>query len=173
MDFLLKQKDEFKCYTYENERYEQMSQKFDSEKYILVQIAFLFDVHAPFNKFLVAFQGDRPLIHIIFTELKKINVAIMKCFISNDVINGKSTKALLYLDVKNKNTHLPLEKIEIGAKTDRLLKVLSPYDQKKGEKENVPILHSNSEAASKKTSLGRCSSFQCSLFASRCKNTGK
>lgn len=67
MDFLLKQKDEFKCYTYENERYEQMSQKFDSEKHILVQIAFLFDVHAPFNKFLVAFQGDRPLIHIIFT----------------------------------------------------------------------------------------------------------
>ena len=134
MDFLLKQKDEFKCYTYENERYEQMSQKFDSEKHILVQIVFLFDVHAPFNKFLVAFQGDRPLIHIIFTEPKKINVAIMKCFISNDVINGKSTKALLYLDVKNKNTHLPLEKIEIGAKTDRLLKVLSPYDQKKRRK---------------------------------------
>ena len=131
MDFLPKQKDEFKRYTCKNERYGRISQKFNSEKRILAQIAFLVDVHAPFNKFLVAFQGDRPLIHVMFTELKKVLVAIMKRFINNDEINGKSAKALLKLDVKNKDIHLPLENIEIGAKTDRLLKGLSPYDKKK------------------------------------------
>ena len=136
MDFLPKQKDEFKHYTWKNERYGQISQKFKSEKHILVQIAFLVDVHAPFNKFLAESQGDDPQIHVIFTELKKNLVAIMKHFINYDEINGQSASAMLNLDVKNKDIHLPLEKIETGVKTDSLLKLLSPYDQKK-EKEKT------------------------------------
>ena len=37
----------------------------------------------------------------------------------------------LQLDVaKKKAIYLPLEKIEVGAKTERLLKNLSPFDQK-------------------------------------------
>ena len=30
-----------------------------------------------------------------------------------------------------KEMHLPLEKVEVGAKTERLLKALSPFEQKK------------------------------------------
>ena len=44
---------------------------------------------------------------------------------------------MLQLDVaKKKDIHFLLEKIEVGAKTERLLKNLSPFDQKK-EKEKM------------------------------------
>ena len=73
-----------------NEIYGQISQELNSEKCLLVQIAFLADVHVPFNKFRVGFLGDGPLIYVMFT---KILVTIMKRFINNDEIYGKSAKA--------------------------------------------------------------------------------
>ena len=72
----------------------------------------------------------------MFNELKKLLVTVMKRFIKSEVIEGKSGKSLLKLDVGKKEIYLPLEEIEIDAKTTRLLKQLSPFDQKQ-EKEKM------------------------------------
>ena len=57
----------------------------------------------------------------------------MKHFINNDEIKDKSAKALSNLDQRTRIFPC-LENVEIGAKTGRLLKVLSAYDQKKKNK---------------------------------------
>ena len=96
-----------------------------------VEMAFLINSSSPYDKLLLWFQTEGPLIHVMFNELKKLLVTVMKRFIKSKVIEGKSGNSLLKLDVGKKEIYLPLEEIEIGAKTTRLLKQLSPFDQKK------------------------------------------
>ena len=112
-EFIPSQKDEFKRYTSKNERYGRIIQKFkEEEKQILVQMAFVINVSSPYNTFLLSFQGDGPLIHLMFSELKKLLVTVMKRYIQADEITGKSAKALLKIDVeKKKEIYLPLEKM--------------------------------------------------------------
>ena len=89
-EFLPSQKDEFKRYTSKNERYGRIIQKFkEEEKRILVQMAFVVHVSAPSNTFLLSFPGEGPLIHLLFSELKKLLVTIMKRYIQADEITGK------------------------------------------------------------------------------------
>ena len=135
IDFLPKQ-EEFKTYTFKNERYNRICQKLHNEKKMLVEMAFLINSSSPYDKLLLWFQTEGPLIHVMFNEFKKLLVTVMKRFIKSEVIEGKSGKSLLKLDVGKKEIYCPLEEIEIGAKTTRLLKQLSPFDQKK-EKEKM------------------------------------
>ena len=96
------------------------------ENRILVQMDLLIEVTAQYIKFLLWFMSESPLIHLLLTELKNLPVCILKRFVISHKIDGKSEKSLLQLDlVKEKEIHLPLEKIEVGEKTERLLKKLS------------------------------------------------
>ena len=112
-------------------------------------------------------------IHVMFIELKKIFVAIVKCFIKNDEINGKSAKALLNLDVKFSDIHLLLEKIEIAAKTGRLLKVLSPYNHKKEKERMLQFYVATVKQPQRRLPLEDVLPFKFNLLAFRCKGTGK
>ena len=111
-------------------------------------------------------------IHEMFTELMKIFVAIVKCFINNDEINGKSAKALLNLDVKFKDIHLQFKNIEIGAKSDRLLKVLSPHNHKKEKEKMLQFYIAAVKQPQRRLPLEDFL-FNAVFFASRCKDTGK
>jgi len=96
------------------------------ENRILVQMDLLIEVTAQYIKFLLWFMSESPLIHLLLTELKNLPVCILKRFVISHKIDEESGKSLLQLDVaKKKEIHLPLEKIEVGEKTDRLLKKLS------------------------------------------------
>ena len=137
LEYLPSMKTEFKNYTSKNERYQKIVEKLKISQRMLVQMAFVIDVSKPYYKFLLRFQGEGPLIHIMFSELKKVLLAVMRRFMKSEELNGKSAKSLLKMDPKKEEFHLPLEKIEVGAKTERLLQKLSPFEQKK-EREKMP-----------------------------------
>jgi len=105
-NFRPSQKEEFKSYTSRNERYDFIMGIFDP-----CSNRFCHDVSVPYNKFHLWFQGDSPLIHLLFTYLKKLLVCILKRFVISREIDEESEKSMLQLDVaKKKETHLPLEK---------------------------------------------------------------
>ena len=60
-------------------------------------MAFVVNVSASYNTFLLSFLGEGPLIHLMFSELKKLLVTTMERYIQADGITGKSAKALLEL----------------------------------------------------------------------------
>ena len=74
----------------------------------------------------------------------------MKRFIKNDEINGKSAKTFLNLDVKHKEIHLSLEKMKFVQKLTDWWIFYVLIIKRRRERENAPILRSNSEVASKK-----------------------
>ena len=135
LEYLPSMKTEFQNYTSKNEMYQKIVEKFKISQRMLVQMVFVIDVRKPYYKFLLRFQGKGPLIHIMFSELKKVLLAVMRRFNSEE-LNGKSAKSLLKMDPNKNEFHLPLEKIEVGAKTERLLQKLNPFEQKK-EKEKM------------------------------------
>ena len=57
----------------------------------------------------------------------------MKRFLKGKIIDGLSGKKLQKFDVTKKENQLG-DKLEIGAKTEHLLKNLSPFDQKSSGK---------------------------------------
>ena len=76
------------------------------------------------------FQSEGPLVQIIYKAMKDLQKMVMKRFLKAKVIDGLSGKELRKVDVTKKENHLG-DKLETGAKTERLLKNLSPFEQKK------------------------------------------
>ena len=68
--------------------------------------------------------------------MKYLVSTLMLRFLKPDVVNDLNGKDLQKLDVSKPSNQLEIEKIEVGAKTKRLLKDLTPYDQRK-EKEKM------------------------------------
>ena len=101
------------------------------EKFLKVQLAFVVDVASPFVRFLTLFQSEAPLIHILHDELKLLLSMLMKCFLKREAVDSLSGKQLLSVNVKDSNLQLNEAQMVIGAKTERLLKKLSPFDQKR------------------------------------------
>ena len=130
MDYLPSQKD-FSNSTERNKRYQQIKGEFLKEKFVLVQMAFVIDVASPFTKFLLLFQSEEPLVHILFNEMKALLLTMMKRFLKAEVVDKLSGRELLSVDVKEKENQLEEGKMVVGAKTERLLKKLSPFDEKR------------------------------------------
>ena len=103
---------------------------FRKEKFTLVQHALAIDVSVPFVNFLTVLQSEGPLVPIIYKAMKDLLKIVMKRFLKAKVIDGLSGKELQKVDVTKKENQLG-DKLEIGAKTGRLLKNLSPIEQKK------------------------------------------
>ena len=76
------------------------------------------------------FQSEGPLVHIICKAMKDLLKIVMKRFLKGKIIDGLSGKKLQKSDVTKKENQLG-DKLEIGAKTERLLKNLNPFEQKK------------------------------------------
>ena len=76
------------------------------------------------------FQSEGPLVHIICKTMKDLLKIVMKRFLKGKIIDGLSGKKLQKSDVTKKENQLG-DKLEIGAKTERLLKNLNPFEQKK------------------------------------------
>ena len=129
MEFLTSKKD-FEKTTQQNPRYQRIAAFFRKEKFTLVQLAFTIDVSVPFVNFLTVFQSEGPLVHIIYKAMKDLLKIVMKRFLKAKVIDGLSGKELQKVDVTKKENQLN-DKLEIGAKTECLLKNLSPFGQKK------------------------------------------
>ena len=94
-------------------------------------MAFVIDVPSPFTKFLLQFQSEEPLVHIIFYEMKALLLTTMKRFLKAEVVDKLSGRELLLVDVKEKENQLEEGKMIVGAKTERPLKKLSPFDEKR------------------------------------------
>ena len=88
------------------------------------------DVSVPFVNFLTVFQSDEPLVPIIYKAMKDLLKIVMKTFLKAKVIDRLSGKVLQKADVTKKENQLS-DKLEIGAKTERHLKNLSLFEQKK------------------------------------------
>ena len=100
------------------------------EKFTLVQLVFTIDVSVPFVNFLTVFQSEGPPVHIIYKAMNDLLKIVMKRFLKAKVIDGLSGKELQKVDVTKKENQLG-DKLEIGVKTERLLKNLSPPLNKK------------------------------------------
>ena len=135
MEFLTSKKD-FEKTTRQNPRYQRIAAIFRKEKFTRVQLAFTIDVSVPFVNFLTVFKIERSLVHIIYKAMKDLLTIVMKRFLKAKVIDGLSGKELRKVDVTKKENHLG-DKLETGAKTERLLKNLSPFEQKKGAGSHV------------------------------------
>ena len=98
------------------------------EKFLKVQLASVVDVASPFDRFLTLFQSEAPLIHILQYELKLLLSTLMKRFLKRNAVDSLSGKQLLSVNVKDSNLQLNEAQMVIGAKTERLLKKLSPFD---------------------------------------------
>ena len=69
--------------------------------------------------------------------MKDLLKIVMKRFLkAKRIIDGLSQKELQEVDVTKKENQLG-DKLETGAKTERLLKNLSPFEQKKGAGSHV------------------------------------
>ena len=79
------------------------------------------------------FQSEGPLVHIIYKAIKDLLKIVMKRFLKGKIIDGLSRKKLQKFDVTKKENQLG-DKLEIGAKTEHLLKNLSPFDRKSSGK---------------------------------------
>ena len=78
------------------------------------------------------FQSEGPFVHIIYKTMKDLLKMVMKRFLKAEVIDGLSGKELQNF-VKKKENQLG-DKLGIGAKTERLLKNLSPSNKKRSRK---------------------------------------
>ena len=122
---------QFNKTTATNKRYIRIKDNFLKENFLLIQIAFLIDVSTPFTRFLRYFQSQEPLIHIVYKEMKNLLLTVMKRFLKAEIVNKKTGKELLKIDVKKKENQLAEGNIVIGAKSEKLLKKLSPHDSKR------------------------------------------
>ena len=129
MEFLTSKKD-FEKTTQQSPRYQRIAAFFRKEKFTIVQLAFTIDVSVSFVNFLIVFKIERSLVHIIYNAMKDLLTIVMKRFLKAKVIDGLSGKELQKVDVSKKENKLG-DKLEIGAKTEHLLKSLSPFEQKK------------------------------------------
>ena len=62
--------------------------------------------------------------------MKNLLLTVMKRFMKAEAVSKKTGKELLKIDMKKKENQLADESIVVGAKSERLLKKLSPYVEK-------------------------------------------
>ena len=109
MEFLTSKKD-FEKTTEQNPSYQKIAAFFRKEKFTIVQLAFTIHVSVPFVNFLTVFESEGPLVHIIDKAMKDLLKIVMKIFLKENQLG---------------------DKLKTGAKIERLLKNLSPFEHKK------------------------------------------
>ena len=145
LNFLPKQPNfRFKNDLQENKRYQRIKEKLEDE---LTQpyLAFIAFVSQDFESFLVQFQSDAPLIHLLFLKMKQLVFNLMTKFVKkdkmyenvDDVSTVKDIMKLLEIDVSLKKSQLSYKVIDIGTKAKFLLQneAISEEDKTKFRKD--------------------------------------
>ena len=97
----------------------------------LTDIEFLLSAAPVFDSYLLVFQWEGSLVHIIHEQITELLVTLMRRLIKESVINNcVKTKDLLAIDVSNINNQIPLQSIDFGVKP----KLLSKPSEKKKQK---------------------------------------
>ena len=128
----------------ENKRYQRIKEKLEDE---LTQpyLAFIAFVSQDFESFLVQFQSDAPLIHLLFPKMKELVFNLMTKFVKkdkmyenvDDLSTVKDIMKLLEIDVSLKKSQLSYKVIDIGTKAKLLLQneAISEEDKTKFRKD--------------------------------------
>ena len=99
----------------------------------LAQLHFLVSVGDVFNRFLMFFQRDEPLIHLLYDQMSTV-------FIKNDVLANKTAKKLSEINLDDVNNRLSYKEVEIGKETRRAISKFSSEQQRKFELGAVSFL---------------------------------
>ena len=114
-----------------SERYRRICSKL-RDPVVLVQLHFLQNLEPLFTPFLALFQREEPLIHVLHDQLSELVRKIMKRFLKQTVVQEKSGKALISIDVDLAENILDRQKeMEIGEPTARALKKVRAEQQKR------------------------------------------
>ena len=67
-----------------------------------------------FEKYLLIFQSEGPLVHRLFPEMKDLLAVIMKRFLNPTLTDGKLAKDLVAIDVSDPENQLLLKRMDFG-----------------------------------------------------------
>jgi hypothetical protein len=107
----------------------------------LAKIQFLLAASQSFHNFLVLFQTEGPLIHILYIELKKLLLALLNQFVEPHLLLEKSATEIIKINLSRAENLLHLKKISIGIAS------------------SVALKESNSSSVDKEAFLLDCRSF--------------
>ena len=79
-------------------------------------ISFCAYVSQDFEGFLLPFQGESPMIHLLYPEMCKLLVNLMRKFIKNKRMENPPDSGIHTMDLSKERNHKPLNLIDIGTK---------------------------------------------------------
>ena len=135
LDFLPVQEESEKTLP-KNKRCKRIKEHLQNKKEITVQITFLVEFSPMMNQFLLQFQAEGPMVHLLYAELKNILLKVSRRFIKADKVNSLTGVKLQRLNVQDTDLQLSLEQMFVGPKTEEALKELSP-ERKKAERKKM------------------------------------
>ena len=115
-----------------NKRFNRIEGHLKNKAKVVAQITFLTECAAMFNEFILKFQTEGPMIHVLHGEIKSVLLQILRRIVKADAVNDLSAKRLKKL--KLDDILLPPEECYIGPKTKEALKTLSPHDARQERK---------------------------------------
>ena len=118
---------EYKRHLPKNERFQRINTALKKDEQLsLLEIEFLRNIAPIFTKFLRMFQADGPMIHLMHHELRTILSTIMGRFLKSQVLDVKSSKDLLKIEICKVENQLSLDKMDVGDPVRKLLSKCSP-----------------------------------------------
>ena len=116
---VLPQQSTFKSTVAKTERYKRITKALQdplTEAYV----SFCAFASAEFEDFLLPFQSDEPLIHLLYPSMCKLVSNLMGKFICKKMLSGVDSENLL-VDIHLKTNRKPLSLIEVGTKAKGIL----------------------------------------------------
>ena len=104
-----------------NSRYQRIVKHLKT-KVTLIRLTFIKSVGVIFNDFLVVFQKEGPLIHLLYSELTGMLKKLLNRFVKYDVTSNLLGSELTKVDVKLASNWLPEEELRLGVETKGLLR---------------------------------------------------
>jgi hypothetical protein len=124
-----KQSKQAEKYLRENSWYKRICQKLRSAT-MLSEIHFIINVGKHLDKFLLFFQIEGPLIHLLYDELNSTLRSIMLCFLKQDVVGEKRGNELISIDLNKTENYLNVKQMDVGQKTRKAMEKLTVDQQK-------------------------------------------
>ena len=92
---------------------------------------------------------------MLYQSMKLLVKTLLLRFLKSEYVNDLNGKELAKLDVEKKETHMELEKIEVGAKTKRLMKnTLTPFEERSERQKILQFYFSTVKFLLKKLPFG-------------------
>ena len=87
------------------------------------RLAFFCFVASKLEPFLEKYQAEQPLLPFMSTDLQDVLKSLLKIFVKREVLDGCTTaQRLVNVDVTNTDHHVHLKAVELGFKTDELVR---------------------------------------------------